>query len=142
MKLRPDEIANILKAEIERYEVQADVEEVGTVIQIGDGIARIYGLDSCVALEMLELDHGVTGLALNLEEDNVAAVLFGEWDRIKEGDTVRRTGEVMSIPVGDGDDRPRRRPARATRSTAARRSRRPSAGRWSSRRPASSTASR
>jgi F-type H+-transporting ATPase subunit alpha len=102
VKLRPDEIANILKAEIERYEVQADVEEVGTIIQIGDGIARIYGLDRCVALEKLELDHGVTGLALNLEEDNVAAVLFGEWDRIKEGDTVRRTGEVMSIPVGDG----------------------------------------
>jgi F-type H+-transporting ATPase subunit alpha len=102
VKLRPDEIANILKAEIERYEVQTDVEEVGTIIQIGDGIARIYGLDRCVALEKLELDHGVTGLALNLEEDNVAAVLFGEWDKIKEGDTVRRTGEVMSIPVGDG----------------------------------------
>jgi F-type H+/Na+-transporting ATPase subunit alpha len=101
VKLRPDEIANILKAEIERYEVQTDVEEVGTIIQIGDGIARIYGLDRCVALEKLELDHGVTGLALNLEEDNVAAVLFGEWDKIKEGDTVRRTGEVMAIPVGD-----------------------------------------
>jgi F-type H+-transporting ATPase subunit alpha len=102
VKLRPDEIANILKAEIERYEVQADVEEVGTVIQIGDGIARVYGLERCVALEKLELDHGVTGLALNLEEDNVAAVLFGEWEKIKEGDTVRRTGDVMSIPVGDG----------------------------------------
>jgi F-type H+/Na+-transporting ATPase subunit alpha len=101
VKLRPDEIANILKAEIERYDAQADVEEVGTVIQIGDGIARIYGLDRCVALEKLELDHGVTGLALNLEEDNVAAVLFGEWEKIKEGDTVRRTGEVMAIPVGD-----------------------------------------
>jgi F-type H+-transporting ATPase subunit alpha len=101
VKLRPDEIANILKSEIERYEVSADVEEVGTVIQIGDGIARIYGLDRCVALEKLEFDHGVTGLALNLEEDNVAAVLFGEWDRIKEGDTVRRTGEVMAIPVGE-----------------------------------------
>jgi F-type H+-transporting ATPase subunit alpha len=101
VKLRPDEIANILKAEIERYDAQADVEEVGTIIQIGDGIARIYGLDRCVALEKLDLDHGVTGLALNLEEDNVAAVLFGEWDKIKEGDTVRRTGEVMAIPVGD-----------------------------------------
>jgi F-type H+-transporting ATPase subunit alpha len=101
VKLRPDEIANILKAEIERYDAQTDVEEVGTIIQIGDGIARIYGLDRCVALEKLELDHGVTGLALNLEEDNVAAVLFGEWDKIKEGDTVRRTGEVMAIPVGD-----------------------------------------
>ena len=142
MKLRPDEIANILKAEIERYEVEADVEEVGTVIQIGDGIARIYGLDRCVALEKLELDHGVTGLALNLEEDNVAAVLFGPWDKIKEGDTVRRTGDVMSIPVGDAmigrvvdplGQRARRRPGDRGR---------PSAGRWSSRRPASSTASR
>ncbi|MDX6519672.1 MAG: F-type H+/Na+-transporting ATPase subunit alpha [Gaiellales bacterium] len=101
MKLRPDEIASILKSEIERYEVDVDIEEVGTVIQIGDGIARIYGLQSCVALEKLELDHGVTGLALNLEEDNVAAVLFGEWEKISEGDTVRRTGKVMSVPVGD-----------------------------------------
>ena len=101
MKLRPDEIASILKSEIERYEVDVDVEEVGTVIQIGDGIARIYGLTSCVALEKLELPHGVTGLALNLEEDNVAAVLFGEWEKIQEGDTVKRTGQVMSVPVGD-----------------------------------------
>jgi F-type H+/Na+-transporting ATPase subunit alpha len=101
VKLRPDEIASILKSEIERYEVSADVEEVGTVIQLGDGIARIYGLDRCVAMERLEFDHGVTGLALNLEEDNVAAVLFGEWALIKEGDTVRRTGQVMSIPVGE-----------------------------------------
>ncbi len=101
MKLRPDEIAAILKTEIERYEVSAEVEEVGTVIQIGDGIARIYGLDRAVAMERLNFDYGVTGLALNLEEDNVAAVLFGEWDRIKEGDTVRRSGEVMSIPVGE-----------------------------------------
>ena len=101
MNLRPDEIAAILKTEIERYEVSAEVEEVGTVIQIGDGIARIYGLDRCVAMERLEFDHGVVGLALNLEEDNVAAVLFGDWDMIKEGDTVRRSGKVMSIPVGD-----------------------------------------
>jgi F-type H+/Na+-transporting ATPase subunit alpha len=101
VKLRPDEIANILKSEIERYDVEAEVEEVGTVIQLGDGIARVYGLDRCVAMEKLEFGHGVTGLALNLEEDNVACVLFGEWDQIKEGDTVRRTGEVMSIPVGE-----------------------------------------
>ena len=101
MNLRPDEIAAILKTEIERYDVSAEVEEVGTVIQIGDGIARIYGLDRCVAMERLEFDHGVVGLALNLEEDNVAAVLFGEWDKIAEGDTVRRSGQVMSIPVGD-----------------------------------------
>jgi F-type H+/Na+-transporting ATPase subunit alpha len=101
VKLRPDEIANILKTEIERYDVEAEVEEVGTVIQLGDGIARVYGLDRCVAMEKLEFGHGVTGLALNLEEDNVACVLFGEWDQIKEGDTVRRTGEIMAIPVGD-----------------------------------------
>ena len=101
MKLRPDEIANILKTEIERYDVEAEVEEVGTVIQIGDGIARVYGLDRCVAMEKLEFGEGVTGLALNLEEDNVACVLFGPWEEIKEGDTVRRTGEVMSIPVGE-----------------------------------------
>jgi F-type H+-transporting ATPase subunit alpha len=101
VKLRPDEIANILKTEIERYEVEAEVEEIGTVIQLGDGIARVYGLDRCVAMEKLEFGQGVTGLALNLEEDNVACVLFGEWDRIKEGDTVRRTGEVMAIPVGE-----------------------------------------
>jgi len=101
VSLRPDEIAAILKTEIERYEVDVDVEEVGTVIQIGDGIARIYGLERCVALEKLQLDHGVTGLALNLEEDNVAAVLFGEWEKISEGSTVRRTGEVMSVPVGE-----------------------------------------
>jgi F-type H+-transporting ATPase subunit alpha len=101
VSLRPDEIAAILKSEIERYEVDVDVEEVGTVIQIGDGIARIYGLERCVALEKLQLDHGVTGLALNLEEDNVAAVLFGEWEKISEGSTVRRTGEVMSVPVGE-----------------------------------------
>ena len=101
MKLRPDEIANILKSEIERYEVEAEVEEIGTVIQLGDGIARVYGLDRCVAMEKLEFGQGVTGLALNLEEDNVACVLFGEWDKVKEGDTVRRTGEVMAIPVGE-----------------------------------------
>jgi F-type H+-transporting ATPase subunit alpha len=101
VKLRPDEIANILKTEIERYDVEAEVEEVGTVIQIGDGIARVYGLDRCVAMEKLEFGQGVTGLALNLEEDNVACVLFGPWQEIKEGDTVRRTGDVMSIPVGE-----------------------------------------
>jgi len=102
VSLRPDEIAAILKTEIEKYDVDVDVEEVGTVIQIGDGIARIYGLERCVALELLELDHGVTGLALNLEEDNVAAVLFGEWEKITEGSTVRRTGNVISVPVGEG----------------------------------------
>ena len=101
MKLRPDEIASILRDQISGYQQTAEVEEVGTVIQVGDGIARIYGLENCIAMEMLEFPHGVTGLALNLEESNVGAVLFGEWQKIAEGDIVRRTGSVMSVPVGE-----------------------------------------
>ena len=102
MKLRPEEITSILKERIERYEVETDLAEVGTVLQIGDGIARVYGLENCVALEMLEFDHGVVGLAFNLEEDDVGAALFGEWQHVKEGETVRRTGKVASVPVGEG----------------------------------------
>src|SRR5687768_5578052 len=79
----------------------ADLSEVGTVLSIGDGIARVHGLDNCMSLEMLELPHDVTGLALNLEADNVGAVLFGDWDKIEEGDTVKRTGRLLEIPVGD-----------------------------------------
>jgi F-type H+/Na+-transporting ATPase subunit alpha len=101
VKLRPDEISSILRDQIAGFEQTVDVEEVGTVLSIGDGIARIYGLEDCVAMEMLELPHGVTGLALNLEESNVGAVLFGNWEEIAEGDVVRRTGEIMSIPVGE-----------------------------------------
>jgi F-type H+/Na+-transporting ATPase subunit alpha len=100
LKLRPDEIASILKEQIAGYEGTVEVAEVGTVIAVGDGIARVYGLENCVALEMLEFPHGVTGLALNLEESNVACVLFGEWTKIAEGDVVKRTGRVMEIPVG------------------------------------------
>ena len=100
MKLRPEEITSILKKRIEQYDVETDLAEVGTVLEVGDGIARIYGLENCVSLELLELDHGVTGLALNLEEDNVGAALFGEWDQIKEGQPVKRTGAVASVPVG------------------------------------------
>ena len=101
MKIRPEEITSILRKQIEEYDVETDLAEVGTVLQIGDGIARIYGLESAVALEMLELEHGVTGLAFNLEEDNVGAALFGEWEKIKEGDSAKRTGRVASVPVGD-----------------------------------------
>jgi F-type H+-transporting ATPase subunit alpha len=101
VKLRPEEITSILKQRIEEYSVETDLAEVGSVLQVGDGIARIYGLESAVSLEMLELEHGVTGLAFNLEEDNVGAALFGHWERVKEGDTVRRTGRVASVPVGD-----------------------------------------
>ena len=101
MKLRPEEITNILKSRIEQYDVQTDLSEVGTVLQIGDGIARIYGLENAVAMEMLELEHGVVGLGFNLEEDDVGAALFGEWQKVSEGEPVRRTGRIASVPVGE-----------------------------------------
>jgi F-type H+-transporting ATPase subunit alpha len=101
VKLRPEEITSILKERIEHYDVETDLAEVGTVLQIGDGIARIYGLESAVAMEMLELEHGVVGLAFNLEEDDVGAALFGEWEHVKEGEPVKRTGKVASVPVGE-----------------------------------------
>lgn len=101
MKLRPDEITSILKERIEHYDVETDLAEVGTVLQVGDGIARIYGLENAVAMEMLELEHSVVGLAFNLEEDDVGSALFGEWQQVKEGEPVRRTGKVASVPVGE-----------------------------------------
>ena len=101
MKLRPEEITQILKSRIEQYDVQTDLSEVGTVLQVGDGIARIYGLENAVAMEMLELEHGVIGLAFNLEEDNVGAALFGEWQHVGEGEPARRSGRVASVPVGE-----------------------------------------
>ena len=101
MKLRPDEITSILKERIEQYDVETDLAEVGTVLQVGDGIARIYGLENAVAMEMLELEHGVVGLAFNLEEDDVGAALFGSWQHVKEGEPVRRSGNVASVPVGE-----------------------------------------
>jgi F-type H+-transporting ATPase subunit alpha len=101
LKLRPEEITSILKERIEQFDVETDLAEVGAVLQVGDGIARIYGLENAVSTEMLELEHGVTGIAFNLEEDNVGAALFGEWELISEGQPVKRTGEVASIPVGD-----------------------------------------
>jgi F-type H+/Na+-transporting ATPase subunit alpha len=102
VKLRPEEITSILKDRIQQFDVETDLSEVGSVLQIGDGIARVHGLENCVALERLEFEHGVTGIAFNLEEDNVGTALFGEWQHVKEGEPVRRTGEVMSVPVGDG----------------------------------------
>jgi F-type H+/Na+-transporting ATPase subunit alpha len=103
MKIKPDEITSILKERIEGIDADggADLSEVGTVLSIADGIARVHGLDNCMSLELLELPHDVTGLALNLESDNVGAVLFGEWDKIEEGDTVKRTGKLLEIPVGE-----------------------------------------
>ena len=101
MKIRPEEITSILKQRIEEYEVETDLAEVGTVLQVGDGLARVYGLENCMAMEMLELEHGVTGIAFNLEEDNVGSPLFGDWEFVTEGEPVKRTGRIVSVPVGD-----------------------------------------
>ena len=102
MEIKPDEISKILRQRIEGLEADAaDLSEVGTVLSVADGIARVHGLDNCMSLEMLDLPHDVTGLALNLEADNVGVVLFGEWDKIVEGDTVKRTGRLLEIPVGE-----------------------------------------
>ena len=101
MKIRPEEITSILKQRIEDYDVETDLAEVGTVLQVGDGLARVYGLENCMAMEMLELEHGVTGIAFNLEEDNVGSPLFGDWEHVTEGEPVKRTGKIVSVPVGD-----------------------------------------
>jgi F-type H+/Na+-transporting ATPase subunit alpha len=101
VKIRPEEITSILKQRIEEYDVETDLAEVGTVLQVGDGLARVYGLENCMAMEMLELEHGVTGIAFNLEEDNVGSPLFGDWEHVVEGEPVKRTGKVVSVPVGD-----------------------------------------
>jgi F-type H+/Na+-transporting ATPase subunit alpha len=102
LQIRPDEITSILKSRIEGLEDGgADLSEVGTVLSVADGISRVHGLDNCMSMELLELPHDVTGLALNLESDNVGAVLFGEWDKIEEGDEVKRTGRLLQVPVGE-----------------------------------------
>src|SRR5947209_980852 len=102
LQIKPDEITSILKSRIEGLQAgEAELTEVGTVLSVGDGIARVHGLENAMSFEMLELPHDVIGLALNLEADNVGVVLFGEWDKIVEGDTVRRTGKLLEVPVGD-----------------------------------------
>ncbi len=102
MQIKPDEITSILKSRIEGLDTGgADLTEVGTVLSVADGIARIHGLENCMSFEMLDLPHDVTGLALNLESDNVGVVLFGDWQKVVEGDTVKRTGRLLEIPVGD-----------------------------------------
>lgn len=101
VNLRPEEVAAILKQQIERYESRVDVSSVGRVIQVGDGIARVYGLESCMASELLEFPGGVMGMALNLEEDNIGCVILGPYSHIKEGDEVKRTGRIVEVPVGE-----------------------------------------
>src|SRR5688572_32664274 len=101
MEIRSEEITKILREQLGGFAAGVDVSEVGTVLSVGDGIARIYGLEKCMAGELLELPHGVMGIALNLEEDSVGAVLMGEHTQIKEGDEVKRTRRIMSVAVGD-----------------------------------------
>ena len=100
-QIRADEISRLLREEIENYDKAVNVAETGSVISVGDGIARIYGLENVMAGELIEFKGGVSGIALNLEEDQVGAVLLGEYSGIKEGDEVRRTGRIMSVPVGE-----------------------------------------
>src|SRR5690349_9215644 len=100
MAIKPEEITSILERELESFERKIDVEHVGTVLQVGDGIARVYGLPDCRVGEMLEFPGGVIGLALNLEEDSIGAVLIGDDTEIKEGDPVKETGRIIELPVG------------------------------------------
>jgi len=100
-QIKADEITKLIREQIENYESKVAVDEVGTVISLGDGIARIYGLDKVMAGELIDFGHGVTGIAMNLEEDQVGAVLMGDYTEIKEGGEVRRTGKIMAVPVGD-----------------------------------------
>ncbi|MCL2816978.1 MAG: F0F1 ATP synthase subunit alpha [Clostridiales bacterium] len=102
MSIRPEEISAILKAQIENYESSIDVAEVGTVISVGDGIARIYGLQNAMSGELLQFSTGVMGMALNLEEDNIGCVILGPYTNIHEGDPVKRTGRIVEVPVGEG----------------------------------------
>jgi len=100
-QIRADEITQLIREQIDNYETKIAVDEVGTVITLGDGIARVYGLDKVMAGELLQFPHGVAGLAMNLEEDQVGVVLLGDYTEIREGDEVKRTGRIMSVPVGD-----------------------------------------
>lgn len=101
MSIRPEEISTLIKSQIEQYKSEFEVSEVGTVIQVSDGIARVHGIDNCMAGELVEFENGVVGLALNLEESNVGVVILGPYTEIKEGDQVKRTGRIMQVPVGE-----------------------------------------
>ncbi|HAN43980.1 MAG TPA: F0F1 ATP synthase subunit alpha [Ruminococcaceae bacterium] len=101
MQLRPEEISGIIKEQIKNYHKKIELSDVGTVVQIGDGISRVHGLEKCMAGELLEFAGGIYGMALNLEEDSVGVVMLGSDENIKEGDTVKRTGKIVSVPVGD-----------------------------------------
>ena len=101
MEIKADEISKIIREQIDGYRAGVDVSEVGTVVSVGDGIARVYGLERVMAGELLTFPHDVMGLALNLEESQVGVVLMGEFTQIREGDQVKRTGRIMEVPVGE-----------------------------------------
>ena len=100
-QIKADEISKLIRQQIENFDTAMNVSETGSVISVGDGIARIYGLGKVMAGELVQLPHGVSGIAMNLEEDQVGVVLLGDYTDIKEGDSVKRTGKIMSIPVGE-----------------------------------------
>ena len=100
MSIRPEEVTTILQQELEGYKTKLKLESIGTILQVGDGIARIYGLDECMAGELLEFPGGVMGLALNLEADSIGAVILGSDHGLKDGDQVKRTGKIAQVPVG------------------------------------------
>ena len=101
MHIKPEEITSIIKNEIKNYEKELETVDSGTIIQIGDGVARVYGLEECMEGELLEFPNQVFGMALNLEQDNVGCVLLGSEEGIKEGDIVKRTGKIVEVPVGE-----------------------------------------
>src|SRR5262245_23913810 len=100
MELRPAEVTSILEKEIESFQGETAMQSVGTVLSVGDGVARVYGLDECLMNELIEFPGGVRGVALSLEEDNVGCVLLGDASKIKEGDVVKTTGRIISVPTG------------------------------------------
>ena len=101
MEIRAEEISDIIKGQIQDYDKKVDVSETGTILSVGDGIARIYGVEKAMSMELLEFPHGIMGLVLNLEEDNVGVAIMGEDIELQEGDTCKRTGKIAQVPVGD-----------------------------------------
>ncbi|MBN2125595.1 MAG: F0F1 ATP synthase subunit alpha, partial [Deltaproteobacteria bacterium] len=101
MEIRAEEISQVIRGQIKDYERKVEMSETGTVLSVGDGVARVYGVENAMAMEMLEFPGGVFGLCLNLEEDNVGVAIMGDDTKIKEGDVVKRTGRIAEIPVGD-----------------------------------------
>ena len=106
-QIKADEITQLLREQIANYDSKVQVDEVGTITSLGDGIARLHGLDKVMAGELLSFPHGIAGLALRLEEDQVGAVVLGDYTELSEGNEVKRTGKILSVPVGEGHDWPR-----------------------------------